>query len=490
MTEALHLAAPQREAQVAEALRDHLTAQNCPVQLWIAHDDTHIARAIATHDYYSAVFSSDTAVTDVADAARQQDHEAVIERRAVVASSPLVIGWSREAAEHLGRQNLGWQALRDQSERSDFRVVHASGTGSTGRWTLAALAKIAARDSGDSEGDLLRRIQSRTTGYAGNDLEISDLLLGQPVDAFVAQEDAAHRACLATEGRYLISMPQEGTFLIQRPLLVARVGGYVNEERLQREIELFDTFEPSLSSSPWHAKLSELGYRDPQGLVTPTVILQQYAVPPPPFPSYWEAPTASAMAAIPGLWAEVKRPASILLLLDTSGSMSGGKLEAAQRAIRQFLVNIVGTQDRLGLTTFGSTINEVVLLEPVASATAKIKASLDLVTAAGNTPLFDSVNAAVDQFEWDTIDQREGDTGTRMRVVVLLSDGADNASRLRQEIVTARVRDTADLLIYAVSYPGGSEDTLNSLVSAGRGQVHQSDPQSIVRVYETISRRL
>ena len=75
MAGALYLAAPRREARVAGALRDRLTAQNLPVQLWIAEDDAQVARAIATHDYYSAVFSSDMAAADVASAARRNNRE-------------------------------------------------------------------------------------------------------------------------------------------------------------------------------------------------------------------------------------------------------------------------------------------------------------------------------------------------------------------------------------------------------------------------------
>ena len=481
MADPFYLAAPLRDARVAEALRDRLTARNCPVQLWIAPSDTEIAEAFATHDHYSAVFSSGTADTDVANAARHRGHEATIERLAVIASSPIVLGWSREAAEHLGGRALGWRTLVEQSERADFRIVHASGADPTGRWALAALAK-ATRDAGDANGDLLRRIQSRTAGYAVDDLEIGDLLLEQPADAFVAQEDAALSACLAHEGRYVISMPEEGTFLVQRPLLVARVEGNLNEPWLRQQIELFDTLVPFLSSSDWYSALSEAGYRDPEGRVTPAAALPHYVAPPPRFPSYWEAPTAAAMAAIPALWADVKRPASILLLLDTSGSMSGGKLAGAKKAIRQFLVNILGAKDRLGLMTFGSTINDVVSLQPARAAAERIEASLDQVAAAGSTVLFDSVGAAIEHLE--------ADGGTNLRAVVLLSDGADTDSALSLAAVVARIRDADHLLMYAVSYPDGSQDTLSSLASAGMGHVLQSDPQSIVRVYETISRRL
>jgi uncharacterized protein YegL len=480
MTETLHLAAPRRDAQMAEALRDFLTVRNFPVRLWIADSDTQIADAVATHDYYSAVFSSETAEADVVGAALRQGHEAVIERQAIVAASPLVIGWSRDAAERLGGENLGWQTLIEQSERSDFQVMHASATGTGGPWTLAALAQ-AAGDAGDINGELLRRRQSRTTGYAGDDLEIADLLPGQPVDAFVAPEDAAIRACQSAGGRYLISMPEEGTYLIRRPLLVARVGGYINEQWLRREIETFDDFEPLLRSSSWYSALDKLGYRDPSGQITPSAALPQYVTSPPKFPSYWQAPTASAMAAIPALWADVKRPVSILLLIDISGSMNGGKLNSAKAAIRHFLGNIFGADDQLGLTAFGSAIDDVVPLQPATSGAAAIEASLSGITAGGNTVLFDTVEAAIDQL--CIVSQNH------LRAIVLLSDGADNGSVSTLEAVRACVRDLDGFLIYAVSYPGGDEDALNRLVSAGKGQVLQSDPQSIVRLYETISRR-
>jgi uncharacterized protein YegL len=480
MAGALYLAAPRREARLAGALRDRLTAQNLPVQLWIAEDDAQIARAVATHDYYSAVFSSDMAAAEVASAARSNNRGAVIEREAVVASSPIVIGWSRQAAARLGRENLGWQALIAQSERPDFRIMHASGADPAGRWTLAVLAK-ATGDVGDANGDLLRRIESRTAGYAADDFDIGNLLRGQPVDAFVAQEQAALSACSATEGRYVLALPEEGTFLVRRPLLVARVEGYVNEERLAEEIALFDRYEPFLSSPSWSSTVGDLGYRGPDGLAAPAAAAPHYAASP-AFPSYWEAPTPAGMAQFSTLWADVKRPASILLLLDTSSSMDGEKLDAARQAIRRFLPRIAGTSDRLGLMTFGSSIEDAVLLQLAGTATAEIEASLDWATAAGGTPLFDCVAAAIERLA--------ADGRTDLRAIVLLSDGEDTTSTMSLGEVTPGIRAAEHLLIYAVSYPEGDPDTLASLVAEGRGQVRESDPESVAQLYETISRRL
>jgi hypothetical protein len=263
---------------------------------------------------------------------------------------------------------------------------------------------------------------------------------------------------------------------------VARADGYVNEERLSQDIELFDTHEPLFSSSAWQSAVHQLGHRAPDGRAVPPAALPYYLAPPTPFPHYWEAPSTSALAAIPALWADVKRPASILLLLDTSGSMSGRNLEAAKRAIREFLVYIVGARDRLGLMTFASVVNEVVPLQPAATAAAQIDASLGWVTATGQTVLFDSFETAIARLGED------GDQG--LNAIVLLSDGADNGSDATLWSATARIRAAENLLIYAVSYPEGSPDTLRSLVAAGRGQVKESDPHSIVRVYEAISRRL
>ena len=87
------------------------------------------------------------------------------------------------------------------------------------------------------------------------------------------------------------------------------------------------------------------------------------------------------------------------------------------------------------------------LLQLAGTATAEIEASLDRATAAGGTPLFDCVAAAMKRLA--------ADGRTDLRAIVLLSDGEDTTSTMLLGEVTPGIRAAEHLLIYAVSYPEG-----------------------------------
>ena len=81
-------------------------------------------------------------------------------------------------------------------------------------------------------------------------------------------------------------------------------------------------------------------------------------------------------------------PLSVVLALDTSGSMAGPKLIAAQAAAASF-IGALGPQDEVALVPFGTTV----VLSPTAFTTdcARITAALNAQQAKGNTALYDAV---------------------------------------------------------------------------------------------------
>ena len=54
------------------------------------------------------------------------------------------------------------------------------------------------------------------------------------------------------------------------------------------------------------------------------------------------------------IWYYTKRPTNVYLVVDTSGSMEGEKIERAQTALKSFLAQIRGERDRVGVIEFGS----------------------------------------------------------------------------------------------------------------------------------------
>ena len=133
----------------------------------------------------------------------------------------------------------------------------------------------------------------------------------------------------------------------------------------------------------------------------------------------------------------------IILAVDTSYSMSKddyqpNRFEAAKNAVLFFLNQKIGTKDRVGLVTFGSTCFEKLPITTVNDdVLANVSLELSETKPAGRTSLSSALNAAVEIFK------NQG-TPESSKVLIMLTDGADNiggnpvveAQKLKENSVT------------------------------------------------------
>ena len=112
-----------------------------------------------------------------------------------------------------------------------------------------------------------------------------------------------------------------------------------------------------------------------------------------------------------------KTPLSIVLAIDVSGSMNDdGKILKARAAAKTFISELRSI-DRVELISFNPTVTTVL---PFTSNRLELNKALDGLVAKGDTALYDAVDRAVS-------DAARADEGNR--VVVVLSDGEDTASK-------------------------------------------------------------
>jgi VWFA-related protein len=133
-------------------------------------------------------------------------------------------------------------------------------------------------------------------------------------------------------------------------------------------------------------------------------------------------------------------PWSIVFLQDVSGSMAGGRLEASREAIRHFLVQS-RPGDEYALASFAvqSTLAPSTLVEvPFTEETATIAEAIGRWEPYGKTALHDAVAR---------VPEITGSSRNLKRAVVLITDGADNASRFTPEQANAVVR-RSELPVY------------------------------------------
>jgi tight adherence protein B len=194
-------------------------------------------------------------------------------------------------------------------------------------------------------------------------------------------------------------------------------------------------------------------------------------------PAFWENGTPVAGFQMQNL-GSVK---AIAALIDRSQSMRGKPLADAAAAARSF-VAAKQAADELAVIAFGSKVST---LSPF--STVKLDADLPLGRMTTDrdkgTALYDAVIAASNQLRGNPLPGR---------VIIVLSDGADNASAgsLATAIQAAR---EANASIYAIGIEGEgfTADPLTQLASSTGGQYYGAASTSdLARVYASIAAAL
>jgi Ca-activated chloride channel homolog len=135
-------------------------------------------------------------------------------------------------------------------------------------------------------------------------------------------------------------------------------------------------------------------------------------------------------------------PVSLGIALDTSGSMNGEKIAAAQRALERFLYQLLDEHDEIFLYRFN---DRAVLVQNWTNDRQLLSQALGRVAATGGTAMYDAVADAV----------RLTTTGhNRKKALVLLSDGNDTTSKTSLREVKQLIRES-EALVYAIGVRRG-----------------------------------
>jgi len=128
------------------------------------------------------------------------------------------------------------------------------------------------------------------------------------------------------------------------------------------------------------------------------------------------------------------------LVLDRSGSMQGMMKDVYESAVN--VIDVGTNEDEMFIMTFN---NKTETVAELTSDRRKLANSIFGLTAEGGTALYDALDSALDYV-------KQGKH--RKKVLVVITDGGDNKSRIRFSHLIDRVKES-DVLIYTVGMYGG-----------------------------------
>jgi Ca-activated chloride channel family protein len=414
------------------------------------------------------------------------------------AISPIVIAMWKDAALELGWPDraLGWNSLVNHAlANPDFTWSHPSTASASG--LLATLAEFYAA-SGVTRGltpedlqkpETIARLQQMegTVSYYGE----GEWAIAQQVnergreylDAFVAQEQLV--VWLNQQGHEIIAIyPVEGSLWEDHPLALLEIEGLTNDQRLA-----FEEFASYLESPEAQAGVLDSGYRpadlslDLKGEHSP--LKATNGVNPDEPRTTMQLPGAQVIDHVRNVWWLIKRKTNVYLVVDTSGSMEGKKLSNVREALRTFVNQIEGVDERVGLIEFWGDVDILVALDRLGNSRDALLGAIDSLEAGGDTALLDGVARAYKELQ--LLNDRE-----RINAIVVMTDGQENASHTSiwdlTEKLTRGNQTGAPVVVFAIAYGRDADyGTLEQLAESSGGQVREGTVETIRELYKILS---
>ena len=355
--------------------------------------------------------------------------------------------------------------------------------GFTGRRLTAAQVNDASIQEGVREIEqLIRHYSSRTTEFK------EYIAQGPGYLDFVALEENdlifINRGLTEYQPpeRLVALYPKEGTFWHEHPMGIVNADWVTSEQQDAARIFVDYVLTPDVQRL-----IMSQGFRPANSDVTLEFpFVEENGIDPDKPTTVLDAPEADVIAAIQQSWSLVKKQADILLVIDTSGSMSNDdKLAQAQEAALAFL-STMETNNRVGLATFSDQVTLRVNIEDYERVSEQLYSQIRSLRADGGTELYGAIQQAV-----DVMNQQSDET--RIRAVVILSDGEDTGDRgfTLQDAINA-VNETSNALnpviVIPVAYGSDADiQTLNAIARASNTRVQAGDPDNISRVLDLIA---
>jgi Ca-activated chloride channel family protein len=395
----------------------------------------------------------------------------------------------------LARSSEGWGAF-GHPEFGPFKLVHTNPDFST-----AGLSSVVAEyysATGKKEGlttadvkaarSQVKDIEQSIVHYGDTTLFISDQLRrnGAGYASAVAMEEATlvdFNQRRGNRDKLVAIYPAEGTFFSDNPYITLnapwvtaaqRQGAAAFGDYLAKNIDASTAarygFRPSDLDAEPEAPLTAANGVDPK---QPERVLG--------------LPEPRVLDAVKKTWREDRKPANVLLVVDTSGSMNDeNRLRNAKDGLRTFLRE-VAPQDRVGLTVFNDRVTALSPIAPIRGNRGRLQGLVSGLVADGGTAIYDATDDGVAQVT------KLADT-SRINAVVLLTDGEDTDSSTSVDALVRKLDGQGDssrrVRVFTIAYSAGAAGAAQKLArisQASGGKEYTGSTDDIETVYRSIS---
>jgi Ca-activated chloride channel family protein len=417
------------------------------------------------------------------------------------AVSPVVIAMWEETAREMGwpERSIGWAELLDRAQSdANFKWSHAATNSASG--LLATLAEFYA-GAGLTRGltedlarsqpvtDYVSAIEKTVRFYGEGEWAVIQRVLNEGdtfLDAFVVQEQLVvyFNQQPGRPGRLVAVYPAEGTLWEDHPLALVESSALTSLQR-----ETYRAFREYLTSEVVQQQVLAAGYR-PADLSIPvdgpeSPINAGNGVDPAEPQTTLQIPGPGVVQVVRDVWWITKRHTNVYLVVDTSGSMAGEKMDQTREALLTFVDQIQGGTERVGLIAFASSVYAVEELDELDANRAALLSMIGGLEANGDTALLDAVAEAYDRLQY------LGDS-ERINAIVVMTDGQENNSYIRLsrliEQVEAGNRTGLPVVIFCIAYGADADmDTLERIAVSSGGQVRTGDVETIRGLYKILS---
>jgi Ca-activated chloride channel family protein len=403
------------------------------------------------------------------------------------------IGWSDVLA--LSRNEKGWEAY-GYPQWGKFKFGHThpeysnsglislfaeayAGSGKTAGLTLADLNKPQLKQfMGGVEQSVVH--YGSSTGFFGRKMFTNGpeyLSAAVLYESMVVESYSQNGLAFPIVAVY----PKEGTFWSDHPVGVVEREWVTPEHREAAKIYI-----QYLLARPQQQKAMEYGFRPALVDIPLAAPLDgAHGIDPSEPKTTLEVPSAEVINAILQLWRSEKKHSNVVLVLDTSGSMSeDNKIQNAREGAKQ-LVQLLDDGDTFSFLPFSSELHWAQRNASVKDERAALNSQIGSLFAGGGTALYDAIDAAYQQLA------TAPPADSKIQAVVVLTDGEDTQSRMKLPELMQRIQyngETRAIHIFTIAYgKDARKDILQKIADATQAKFYEGTPQNITGVFRDIS---